>query len=186
MSFASDLKKVSNLDEGQYLFESEVYRISKLTIYKQSKAKYEERVLKIQNDIYRHLDSLNIKGILYVYDYMLYDNLDHQTSEDVKFNDDGFTKSDRVFFRRLWVFIAVYSVCFIGFAIYVNHFVKPISNTVSRETLKSKTENKSDSKASVKQNVDKKEDDNEIVYNKYRSQNTTEKILKEDEAWANR
>ena len=36
MSFASDLKRVSNLDEGQYLFESEVYRISKLTIYRQS------------------------------------------------------------------------------------------------------------------------------------------------------
>lgn len=186
MSFASDLKKVSNLDEGQYLFESEVYRISKLTIYRQSKTKYEERLLKIQNDIYRHLDSLNIKGILYVYDYMLYDNLDHQISDDVKHDDDGFTKSDRAFFRRLWAFIAVYSVCFVGFAIYANHFVKPISSTVSRETRKSKTENKVDDKSSVKQSVDKKEDDNEIVYNKYRSQNTTKKILKEDEAWANR
>lgn len=179
MSFASDLKKVSNLDEGQYLFESEVYRISKLTIYRQSKTKYEERLLKIQNDIYRHLDSLNIKGILYVYDYMLYDNLDNH-------DDDGFTKSDRVFFRRLWAFIAVYSVCFVGFAIYVNHFVKPISSSVSRETSKSKTENKVEDKSSLKQNVDKKEDDNEIVYNKYRAQNTTKKILKEDEAWANR
>ena len=168
MSFASDLKKVSNLDEGQYLFESEVYRISKLTIYRQSKTKYEERLLKIQNDIYRHLDSLNIKGILYVYDYMLYDNLDHLISDDVKHKDDGFMKSD------------------VGFAIYVNHFVKPISSTVSRETSKSKTENKVEDKSSLKQNVDKKEDDNEIVYNKYRSQNTTKKILKEDEAWANR
>lgn len=186
MSFASDLKKISNLDEGQYLFETEVYRISKLTIYRQSKTKYEERLLKIQNDIYRHLDSLNIKGILYVYDYMLYDNLDYQISDDVKHDDDGFTKSDRVFFRRLWAFIAFYSVCFIGFAIYVNHFVKPISSNVSRETSKSKTENKVEDKSSVKQSVDKKEDDNEIVYNKYRAQNTTKKILKEDEAWANR
>lgn len=186
MSFASDLKKVSNLDEGQYLFESEVYRISKLTIYRQSKTKYEERLLKIQNDIYRHLDSLNIKGILYVYDYMLYDNLDHQIVDDVKHEDNSFTKSDRAFFRRLWAFIAVYSVCFVGFVIYVNHFVKPISSTVSRETRKSKTENKVEDKSSVKQSFDKKEDDNEIVYNKYRSQNTTKKILKEDEAWANR
>lgn len=186
MSFASDLKKVSNLDEGQYLFESEVYRISKLTIYRQSKTKYEERLLKIQNDIYRHLDSLNIKGILYVYDYMLYDNLDYQIVDDVKYEDDSFTKSDRVFFRRLWAFIAVYSVCFVGFVIYANHFVKPISITVSRETSKSKNENKVEDKSSLKQNVDKKEDDNEIVYNKYRSQNTTKKILKEDEAWANR
>lgn len=64
--------------------------------------------------------------------------------------------------------------------------MKPISSTVSRETRKSKTENKVDDKSSVKQSVDKKEDDNEIVYNKYRSQNTTKKILKEDEAWANR
>ena len=180
MSFASDLKKVTNLDEAQHLFESEVARISKLTVYRDSEDKYEKRVLKIQDDIYRHLDSLNIKGILYVYDYMLYQNLIKSQVIDVM-HDEGFTKSDRLFFRRLWFFIGIYSICFIGFAIYMTHVVKPISNNVSRETANKKL----DSDKQVKQSGDKKDDD-EIVYNKYRSQNTTKKILKEDETWANR
>lgn len=180
MSFASDLKKVTNLGEAQHLFESEVARISKLTVYRNSKDKYEKRVLKIQNDIYLHLDSLHVKGILYVYDYMLYDNLKYLS---IQFkNDESFTKSDSVFFKRLWAFIALYSVCFISFAIYINHFVKPFSNNVSRETINSKKV--FDDK--IKQNSVKTDDDNEIVYNKYRSQNTTKKILKEDEAWVNR
>lgn len=181
MSFASDLKKVSNLDEAQRLFESEVVRISKLSLYRKSKTSYNNRVLKIQNDIYNHLDKLNVKGILYFYDYMQYDNL-HKTINNDVYVDDGFTESDRVFFRRLWAFLAVYSVCFISFVIYSNHFVKPVSNNVSRETVK----HKGGVSTSTNQTTSKKEDDNEIVYNKYRSQNTTRKVLKEDEAWANR
>lgn len=181
MSFASDLKEVSNLDEAQQLFESEVLRISKLSLYCKSKTSYNNRVLKIQNDIYNHLDKLNVKGILYFYDYMEYDNL-HKTINNNVHADDGFTESDRVFFRRLWAFLAVYSLCFISFVIYSNHFVKPLPNNVSRETVKHKV----DVSTSTEQTTSKKEDDNEIVYNKYRSQNTTRKVLKEDEAWVNR
>ena len=181
MSFASDLKNVSNLDEAQRLFESEVFRISRLSLYRKSKTSYNNRVLKIQNDIYDHLDKLNVKGILYFYDYMQYDNL-HKTINNNVYADDSFTESDRMFFRRLWAFLAVYSLCFISFVIYVNHFVKPVPNNVSRETVK----HKGNVSTSTKQTTSKKEDDNEIVYNKYRSQNTTRKVLKEDESWANR
>lgn len=181
MSFASDLKKVSSLDEAQLLFESEVFRISKLSLYRKSKTSYNNRVLKIQNDIYNHLDKLNVKGILYFYDYMQYDNL-YKTINSDGYADDSFTESDRVFFRRLWAFLAVYSLCFISFVIYSNHFVKPVSNNVSRETVKHKV----DVSTSNKQTTIEREDDNEIVYNKYRSQNTTRKVLKEDAAWANR
>ena len=193
MSFTSDLKKVKNLDEAQYLFESEVNRISKLTVYSKSKSSYDNRVLKIQNDIYRHLDSLNIKGILYFYDYMQYENI--AKSVNLSVDDNSFTKDDSIFFRRLWIFIFFYSICFILLMLYTTHHVKPVDNTVSRETVKhTKSVVDDDDKHDYVANHDDKiiddnnsvENDNEIVYNQYRGQNTTKKILKEDEAWANR
>lgn len=180
MSFASDLKKVSNLDEAQKLFESEVFRISKLSLYRKSKASYNNRVLKIQTDIYNHLNDLNIVGILYFYDYMQYERLVRLSS-----NDGDFTLEDAKFFKRLWIFLAIYSVCFIGVVIYSNHFVKPVSNIVSRETI-SRHNQKQTSNNSENGKSNNDNDDSEVVYNKYRSQNTTKKILKEDEAWANR
>lgn len=188
MSFASDLKKVKNLDEAQSLFESEVNRISKLTVYSQSKPSYDNRVLKIQNDIYRHLDSLNIKGILYFYDYMQYENI--AKSVNLSVDDNSFTKDDSIFFRRLWIFIFFYSICFILLMLYTTHHVKPVDNTVSRETVKhTKSFVDGNDKHDYVANHDDNnsvENDNEIVYNQYRGQNTTKKILKEDEAWANR
>lgn len=191
MSFASDLKKVLTLDEAQYLFESEVNRISKLTVYSKSKSSYDNRVMKIQNDIYKHLDSLNIKGILYFYDYMQYENISR--SFDMTVEDDSFTKSDGLFFRRLWIFIFFYSICFILVMLYITHHVKPVENTVSRETVthgKHIDEDKHDDVANhddkIKDDIHIIENDNELVYNQYRGQNTTRKILKEDEAWANR
>jgi hypothetical protein len=183
MSFTSDLKKVKNLDEAQYLFESEVNRISKLTVYSKSKSSYDNRVLKIQNDIYRHLDSLNIKGILYFYDYMQYENI--AKSVNLSVDDNSFTKDDSIFFRRLWVFIFFYSICFILLMLYITHHVKPVDNTVSRETVKH-TKSVANHDDKVIDDNNSVENDNEIVYNQYRGQNTTKKILKEDEAWANR
>ena len=187
MSFASDLKKVTNLDEAQYLVDFEVNRISKLTIYCNSKINDYNLVLKIQNDIYRHLDNLNIKGILYFYDYMKYENI---TKSVRSFSsDDGFTKDDSKFFKRLWLFIFFYSICFILLMLYTTHHVKPVDNNVSRETVKhdnvvDNSQHKSSDKYDDKDtSVD---NDMDMVYNKYRGQNTTRKILKEDEAWANR
>ena len=162
MSFSSDLKQVSNLDEAQTLFESEVKRISKLTVYQQSKDLYDKRLMRIQNDIYNHLDKLNVKGVLYFYDHMQYGNL-YKTINNNRYDDDSFTESDRVFFRRLWAFLVVYSVCFISFVIYLNHVVKPVSNNVSRETLKHKV----DASTSIEQA-------------------TRKNILKDDEIWTNR
>ena len=77
--------------------------------------------------------------------------------------------------------------------LYTTHHVKPVDNTVSRETVKH-TKSVVDDKHDYVANHDDKviddnksvENDNEIVYNQYRGQNTTKKILKEDEAWANR
>ena len=52
MSFVSDLKKVESLDEAQLLFEKEVMRLSALDVYKNSEIRYNNRIDKVQNDIY--------------------------------------------------------------------------------------------------------------------------------------
>ena len=78
--------------------------------------------------------------------------------------------------------------------LYTTHHVKPVDNTVSRETVKHTKSVVDNDKHDYVANHDDKviddnnsvENDNEIVYNQYRGQNTTKKILKEDEAWANR
>ena len=94
MSFASDLKKVVTLDEAQLLFENEVLRLSELDVYKSSEKRYYNRINKVQNDIYDHLNRIGVSGILYLYEDLLlnYDephvdiiDTSEQYARDVKF-----------------------------------------------------------------------------------------------------
>lgn len=94
MSFASDLKKVVTLDEAQLLFENEVIRLSELDVYKSSEKRYYNRINKVQNDIYDHLNRIGVSGILYLYEDLLlnYDephvdiiDTSEQYARDVKF-----------------------------------------------------------------------------------------------------
>lgn len=71
MPFASDLKKVLTLDEAQELFENEILRLSTLDVYRSSKKRYYNRINKVQNDVYDHLNRIGVSGILYLYDDLL-------------------------------------------------------------------------------------------------------------------
>ena len=181
MSFASDLKKITTIDDAQNLFEKEVFRISKMEVYRNSKSRFDNRLLKVQNDIYNYLNEHNIQGILCVYDYMEYSNI--MNTKLTRFEDnDNYTREDAIFFRKLWLFLFLYGLVFVLFVGITRASIKPNTKDISRETKQEKVE-----ETVVPDDQNKVvENDDEMVYNKYRGQNTTRKTLKEDENWANR
>ena len=184
MSFASDLKKVTTIDDAQNLFEQEVFRISKMEVYRNSKTRFDNRLLKVQNDIYNYLNTNNIQGILCVYDYMEYSNI--MNTKLTRFEDnDNYTREDAIFFRKLWLFLFLYGLIFVLFVGTTNYSIEPNTKDVSRKTVL-KQEEKVEESPSFDDQYKVVENDDEMVYNKYRGQNTTRKILKEDENWANR
>lgn len=184
MSFASDLKKVTTIDDAQNLFEQEVFRISKMEVYRNSKTRFDNRLLKVQNDIYNYLNSNNIQGILCVYDYMDYSNI--MNTKLTRFEDnDNYTREDAIFFRKLWLFLFLYGLVFVLFVGTTNYSIEPNTKDVSRETVL-KQEEKVEESPSFDDQYKVVENDDEMVYNKYRGQNTTRKTLKEDENWVNR
>lgn len=183
MSFASDLKKITTIDDAQNLFEQEVFRISKMEVYRNSKTRFDNRLLKVQNDIYNYLNANNIQGILCVYDYMEYSNI--MNTKLTRFEDnDNYTREDAIFFRKLWLFLFLYGLIFVLFVGTSRASIKPNTKDVSRETRTEQAEKKEESSNEPQNKV--VENDDEMVYNKYRGQTTTRKILKEDENWANR
>ena len=70
------------------------------------------------------------------------------------------------------------------FYLWVQQIIVPNTKDVSRETVL-KQEEKVEESPSFDDQHKVVENDDEMVYNKYRGQNTTRKTLKEDEHWAN-
>ena len=183
MSFASDLKKITTIDDAQNLFEQEVFRISKMEVYRNSKTRFDNRLLKVQNDIYNYLNANNIQGILCVYDYMEYSNI--MNTKLTRFEDnDNYTREDAIFFRKLWLFLFLYGLIFVLFVGTSRASIKPNTKDVSRENRTEQADKKEEFHTEPQNKV--VENDDEMVYNKYRGQTTTRKILKEDENWSNR
>lgn len=176
MSFTSDLDKIRTIDEAQILFEKEVARISEMRLYRNSKLKFDARVLRIQNDIYNYMNLHGIEGVLYFYDYM------GVHSDKFKHSINEYTFEDSLFFKRLWLFLLVYGILFTSFVFIATPDLLQYFRPVSRET-KFVEKEKLDkiSKKDVKES--NKEDEEEMVYNKYRGQKTTKKTLNEDENW---
>ena len=176
MSFTSDLDKIRTIDEAQFLFEKEVSRISEMRIYRNSKSKFDSRVSRIQNDIYNYMKLNGIEGVLYFYDYMSVD------SDKFKRSSDEYGFEDSLFFKKLWLFLLVYGILFTSFVFIATPDLLQYFRSVSRETM---VVEKVKSDKDLKKDVEKsnKEDGEEMVYNKYRSQKTTKKTLKEDENW---
>lgn len=106
MSFASDLKKVLTLDEAQALFENEILRLSTLDVYKSSKKRYYNRINKVQNDVYDHLNRIGVSGILYLYDDLLI-NHDELVVDAIDTSEEY--DRDVKFFK--WLYFGVFVWC---------------------------------------------------------------------------
>ena len=163
MSFVSDLKKVESLDEAQLLFEKEVMRLSELDVYKNSEIRYNNRIDKVQNDIYNHLNKLRISGILYLYDDLL-----------LKYNysDDEILKRDKKFFKFLYLGICVWGIGLFFVSELVNLDVYKTDDILVQK--QSKLGDIS---------VDANSDVNNEVWNEFGEFYTSQETLDEDNVW---
>ena len=167
MSFVSDLKKVESLDEAQLLFEKEVMRLSALDVYKNSEIRYNNRIDKVQNDIYNHLNKLGISGILYLYDDLL---LKYNYSDDEV--DDEILKRDKMFFKFLYLGICVWGIGLFFVSKLVNLDVYKTDDILVQK--QSKLGDIS---------VDANSDVNNEVWNEFGESYTSQETLDEDNVW---
>lgn len=173
MSFVSDLKKVESLDEAQLLFEKEVMRLSALDVYKNSEIRYNNRIDKVQNDIYNHLNKLGISGILYLYDDLLlkynYSDDDDEVDDEV---DDEILKRDKRFFKFLYLGICVWGIGLFFVSKLVNLDVYKTDDILVQK--QSKLGDIS---------VDANSDVNNEVWNEFGEFYTSQETLDEDNVW---
>lgn len=167
MSFVSDLKKVESLDEAQLLFEKEVMRLSALDVYKNSEIRYNNRIDKVQNDIYNHLNKLGISGILYLYDDLL---LKYNYSDDEV--DDEILKRDKRFFKFLYLGICVWGIGLFFVFELVNLDVYKTDDILVQKQIKL-----------VDISVDANSDVNNEVWNEFGEFYTSQETLDEDNVW---
>ena len=167
MSFVSDLKKVESLDEAQLLFEKEVMRLSALDVYKNSEIRYNNRIDKVQNDIYNHLNKLGISGILYLYDDLL---LKYNYSDDEV--DDEILKRDKRFFKFLYLGICVWGIGLFFVSELVNLDVYKTDDILLQKQIKLGDIS-----------VDANSDVNNEVWNEFGEFYTSQETLDEDNVW---
>lgn len=167
MSFVSDLKKVESLDEAQLLFEKEVMRLSALDVYKNSEIRYNNRIDKVQNDIYNHLNKLGISGILYLYDDLL---LKYNYSDDEV--DDEILKRDKRFFKFLYLGICVWGIGLFFVSELVNLDVYKTDDILVQKQIKLGDIS-----------VDANSDVNNEVWNEFGEFYTSQETLDEDNVW---
>ena len=173
MSFASDLKKVVTLDEAQLLFENEVLRLSELDVYKSSEKRYYNRINKVQNDIYDHLNRIGVSGILYLYEDLLL-NYD-EPHVDIIDTSEQYAR-DVKFFKWLYFGVFVWFIMMVLLGKLLGAYDDPESQgsdsnmDVQREVV-------------IEQSSDVSSD--EMVWNEYRQTYTDQETLAADESWDN-
>lgn len=96
MSLKHKLEKVGSLGEAQLLFNSEVSRLKRLDVYKESESRLNGRIDKLKNDIDSYL-------------------IEHDIDGEVTISDDDY------FFTKLFVGIFIWSVLFLGMVFYLNN-----------------------------------------------------------------
>lgn len=113
MHLSNKLKSVYTLQDAQSLFEFEVKRISRVTLYRESETAYNEKVLSIMNEIYEHLYNRNVTGQLAFYDTMTYEAL-CLSKRTRRWRDPDKSmveyKRDVRFFKGLYTFLVAYLV----------------------------------------------------------------------------
>ena len=171
MSFASDLKKVLTLDEAQELFENEILRLSTLDVYRSSKKRYYNRINKVQNDVYDHLNRIGVSGILYLCDDLLI-NHDEMVVDAIDTSEEY--ARDVKFFKWLY------------FGVFVWYIMMLILGKLlgAHGGLESKM---SDSNVNVQTEVvTEQSSDNTLdnmVWNEYRQVYTDQETLNTDQSW---
>ena len=109
MSFSSRLKKVGSIDEAQLLFEEEIKRLGTLDVYRNSELRYKNRIERVQNDIYKHLQQMKINGVLILYnDLLIHDFGDNRNNDDSNLSD---LEWDKRFFKLLYLGVFIWFVC---------------------------------------------------------------------------
>ena len=118
MSFSAKLKKVGSIDEAQLLFEEEIKRLGTLDVYRRSEMRYRNRIEKVQNDIYKHLQQMGINGALILYDDLLSSNFVHGI--DSSETDLSDLERDKRFFKLLYLGILIWFVCLYSMAYFMS------------------------------------------------------------------
>ena len=75
MSFSQKLMLVNSLEDGQALFESEVRRLSRTALYRDSKEDFEDKTLSIMNAIHGRFFEIDVVGSVVLYDDLTYEYL---------------------------------------------------------------------------------------------------------------
>ena len=172
MSFASDLKKVLTLDEAQELFENEILRLSTLDVYKSSKKRYYNRINKVQNDVYDHLNRIGVSGILYLYDDLL---INHDEPDvDIIDTSEQYAR-DVKFFKWLYFGVFVWFIMMVLLGKLLGAYDGPESQG-SDSGMDVQTE------VVIEQSSDASSE--EMVWNEYRQTYTNQETLIADESWA--
>lgn len=173
MSFASDLKKVVTLDEAQLLFENEVLRLSELDVYKSSEKRYYNRINKVQNDIYDHLNRIGVSGILYLYEDLLlnYDEPD----VDIIDTSEQYAR-DVKFFKWLYFGVFVWFIMMVLLGKLLGAYDGP-------ESQGSDSDMDVQTGVVIEQSSDVSSE--EMVWNEYRQTYTDQETLTADESWDN-
>ena len=122
MSLKHKLEKVGSLGEAQLLFNSEVSRLKRLDVYKESESRLNGRIDKLKNDIDSYL-------------------IEHDIDGEVSINDDDY------FLTKLFVGIFIWSVLFLGMVLYLNNnrSTKIVSEDNVKTTVVTTTETTTES-----------------------------------------
>lgn len=171
MSFASDLKKVLTLDEAQELFENEILRLSTLDVYRSSKKRYYNRINKVQNDVYDHLNRIGVSGILYLCDDLLI-NHDEMVVDAIDTSEEY--DRDVKFFK--WLYFGVFLWCIMMLVLG-----KLLNVHGGSESQRFDSNVDVQTEVVTEQSSDDTIDD--IVWNEYRQIYTDQETLNIDQSW---
>lgn len=171
MSFASDLKKVLTLDEAQELFENEILRLSTLDVYRTSKKRYYNRINKVQNNVYDHLNRIGVSGILYLYDDLLI-NHDEMVVDAIDTSEEY--DRDVKFFK--WLYFGVFLWC-----IMMLILGKLLGGHGSSESQRFDSNVDVQTEVVTEQSSDDTIDD--MIWNEYRQIYTDQATLNIDQSW---
>lgn len=171
MSFASDLKKVLTLNEAQELFENEILRLSTLDVYRSSKKRYYNRINKVQNDVYDHLNRIGVSGVLYLCDDLLI-NHDEMVVDAIDTSEEY--DRDVKFFK--WLYFGVFFWC-----IMMLILGKLLNVHGGSESQRFDSNVDVQTEVVTEQSSDDTIDD--IVWNEYRQIYTDQETLNIDQSW---